>query len=183
MTTAPPRRVWVLGGSASGKTTFAAEFASTAGARHVELDRLYWQRDWTPRPAEEFRAELAELLRSPSWVVDGQYAAAVDSFAAAADCVVWLDPPLRVSWPRLLRRTLTRYVRQEELWASGNRETFTSVVGPRSILWFALRLRGRIRDTNRGLFARLDGTGPVLVRSRTADPAALARRIGRGDAG
>ncbi|GAB2649486.1 hypothetical protein GCM10027271_03930 [Saccharopolyspora gloriosae] len=183
MTPAPPRRVWVLGGSASGKTTFATEFAAVAGARHVELDRLHWQRDWTPRPAAELRAELGTALREPTWVVDGQYAVAVDDFAATADCVVWLDPPLRVSWPRLLRRTIRRYVRREELWASGNRETLRSVVGPRSILWFALRLRRRIEEANQRLFDELDGTGPVLVRSRTSDPAALARRIGRGDVG
>lgn len=174
-----PRRVWVLGGSASGKTTFAQEFAAVTHARHVELDRLYWQRGWTPKPEAELRAELAALLGEPSWVVDGQYAAAVDEFAVTADCVVWLDPPLRVSWPRLLRRTVTRFVYQEELWA-GNRESFISVVGPRSILWFALRLRGQIREANERLFDRLRGTGPVLVRSRTTDPAALARQIGAG---
>jgi adenylate kinase family enzyme len=171
-----PRRVWVLGGAASGKTTFAREFAAVAGARHIELDQLYWQENWTPRPDDELRAELDVLLREPSWVVDGQYAVAVNGFVAAADCVVWLDPPLRVCWPRLLRRTMTRLVFRTELWA-GNRESFISVVGPRSILWFALRVRGQVKQDNQALFDSLRGEGNVLVRSRTTDPAALARQI------
>ncbi|ATE55771.1 toxin [Actinosynnema pretiosum] len=175
----PPRRVWVLGGSASGKTTFSRAFAATTGSRHVELDRLYWRENWTPRQDAELRAELDVLLRQPAWVVDGQYAVAVDAFAATADCVVWLDPPLRVSWPRLLRRTLTRLVSGQDLGA-GNRESFTSVFGPRSILVFALRLRRRIRADNERLFDALRGGGAVLVRSRTADPVALARSLADG---
>lgn len=179
MSGSAPCRVWVLGGSASGKTTFAREFSAAAGARHVELDRLYWQENWTPKEDAAFREELSVLLREPCWVVDGQYAAAVDDFVAEADCVVWLDTPLRVAWPRLLRRTVTRLVRRQDLWA-GNRESFTSVVGPRSILWFALRLRKPQQEANQRLFDRLRPGGAVLVRSRTGDPAALARGLANG---
>ena len=47
-----------------------------------------------------------------------------------ADTVVWLDLPRRVWLPRLVRRTLRRVVRREELW-NGNRESLRGVlVGP-----------------------------------------------------
>lgn len=172
-------RVWVLGGAASGKTTFARTYAALSGARHVELDRLYWMENWTAKEDDEFRAELGALLREPRWVVDGQYPVAVDEFIGAADCIVWLDPPLRIAWPRLLRRTMMRWVRRQDLWA-GNRESFTSVFGPRSILWYALKMRAPQRAANERLFGHPAMSAKDLVRTRTANVRALARRLSGG---
>lgn len=169
-------RVWVLGGAASGKSTFARQYAALTDARHVELDQLYWMENWTPKADAELSAELSVLLREPRWVVDGQYPVAVDRFIGTADCIVWLDPPLRVSWPRLLRRTLTRWVRRQELWA-GNRESFASVFGPRSILWYALRMRAPQRTANERTFRLPELSSKALIRSRTADVRELARRV------
>ncbi|CAM5394838.1 hypothetical protein SALBM135S_05522 [Streptomyces alboniger] len=92
--------------------------------------------------------------------------------------MVWVDPPLRVAWPRLLRRTLRRWIRREELWG-GTRETFWTVVGPRSILWYALKVRAEQRQANLDLFARLSGTGVRLIRFRGGDVRNLIGRIAR----
>ena len=52
---------------------------------------------------------------------------------------MWLDLPRRVWLPRLVRRTVSRIVRREELW-NGNRETLRNVLfRPDSVVVFALR--------------------------------------------
>ena len=63
-----------------------------------------------------------------------------------ADVVVWLDLPMRIWLPRLLRRTARRVVPREELW-NGNRETLRDVAPPEnSLILYALRhYRGRRR--------------------------------------
>ena len=62
-----------------------------------------------------------------------------------ADVVVWLDLPVRIWLPRLVRRTFGRLIRREELW-NGNRETVRSVIfGRDSLLWYALRNHPRHR--------------------------------------
>ena len=55
-------------------------------------------------------------------MVDGNYGFMVgDIVLARADTCVWLDLPRRAVTPRVIRRSLRRAIRREELW-NGNRE-------------------------------------------------------------
>ncbi len=98
----PAGKVWIVGGPGCGKSTLAGLLAEP-GAPPVRLDALFWGPGWTPVPEDRFLAEIQKALEARRWVVDGQFPAAVAAYAHTADCVVWVDPPLRVSWPRLLR--------------------------------------------------------------------------------
>ncbi|MFG3038962.1 hypothetical protein ACGFYZ_18905 [Streptomyces sp. NPDC048330] len=171
---ASARRVWIVGGPGCGKSTLAAALADRAGLSPVTLDALYWGPGWAPVETEEFRARIEKELAAGHWVVDGQFPDAVDAFADRADCVVWVDPPLAVAWPRLLRRTLRRWIRREELWG-GVRETFWSVVGPRSILWYALKVRRAQQAANQELFDRLGDADVLLVRARGGNVRSLLK--------
>ena len=79
-------------------------------------------------------------------MIDGAYRGKLgDLVLDAADVVVWLDLPLRVWLPRLIRRTAQRIRRREELW-NGNRETLVNVIwGRESLLVFAVRSHFRRR--------------------------------------
>ena len=50
-----------------------------------------------------------------------------DLVVRAADKIVWLDLPIRIWLPRLIRRTARRLLTCEELW-NGNRESLRSVI-------------------------------------------------------
>ena len=56
------QRINVVGMSCSGKTTLARAIAERLGVPHVELDALYWERDWTPASDETFRARVATAV-------------------------------------------------------------------------------------------------------------------------
>lgn len=49
------RRVVVFGTTGSGKSWLAERLAGRTGLRVVELDALFWGRDWQPAPIELFR--------------------------------------------------------------------------------------------------------------------------------
>ncbi len=135
------RRVAILASaSASGKTTFGQALAVRLRVPFVELDALNHGPDWTEATAEELRARVAPIVATDSWVIDGAYRGKLgDLVLERADTVVWLDLPLRTWFPRLVRRTIVRIVRREELWA-GNRETFRNAFLSRnSLLLFTLR--------------------------------------------
>ncbi|MFF1743932.1 hypothetical protein [Streptomyces mirabilis] len=88
--------------------------------------------------------------------------------------MVWTDPPLRVTWPRLLRRTVRRWIRRAERWG-GVRETFWTVVRPRSILWHAVQVRNSQLLANQRLFAELRSTGSPLLHTRYSDARSLLK--------
>jgi adenylate kinase family enzyme len=134
--------------SGCGKTTFGRALAARLGVAFHELDALHHGPNWTEATAEELRERVEPLVRSESWVIDNPYRRKLgDLVPEAADTVVWLDLPLRVWLPRLVRRTIGRAIRREELW-NGNRETLRSALLSRdSLILYALRhYRGRRRS-------------------------------------
>jgi hypothetical protein len=85
--------------------------------------------------------------------------------------VVWLDFPMRTWLPRLVRRTVGRVLRREELW-NGNRETLRNVFFSRdSLIWYALSNHRRHR---REYPARLTPYDAVRLRSQKEVDAWLA---------
>lgn len=154
----------VASASSSGKTTLGRELARRLDAPFHELDALNHGPNWTEASSAELRARVEPLLADERWVVDGSYSSKLGTLVFEhADIVVWLDLPPHVWLPRLLRRTVRRIVRREELW-SGNRETFRrAFLSRESLLLFAIRNYPRVRRRNE---ARLAPFPTVRLRSR-----------------
>jgi adenylate kinase family enzyme len=139
------RRINVVGTSGNGKPTFARALAERLRVPHVELDALNHGPNWTEASDEDFRAAVAERLDEDGWVVDGSYGRKIgDLVMRRAETVVWLDQPLPLVLWRLLRRTIRRIVRQEELWA-GNRESWRGAFWGRDSL-FVWTIRAHFRN-------------------------------------
>ena len=67
------RRIHIIGGAGSGKTTLADEYAARYELPHHELDYIQWLdvAEWTPRPQLERDRMLQAVVSTESWVVDG----------------------------------------------------------------------------------------------------------------
>lgn len=142
------RRVAVLStASGNGKTTVGRALAERLGVPFHELDALHHGPNWTEATPEELRAKVEPIVATAAWVIDGAYRGKIgDLVLDAADTVVWLDLPVRVWLPRLVRRTVVRIIRREELW-NGNRERVRDALHPHnSVVAYAIRgYRGRQR--------------------------------------
>ena len=135
------RKVAILSSaSGNGKTTVGRALAASLGVAFHELDALHHGPNWTEATPGELRAKVEPIVASDAWVVDGTYRGKIgDLVLEAADTVVWLDLPMRVWLPRLLRRTASRIVRREELW-NGNRERLSDALHPHnSVVAYAIR--------------------------------------------
>lgn len=134
--------------SASGnrKTTLGRELAGRLVVPFVEMDALVHGPNWVETPDDELRSIVEPILAGEGWVVDGTYRGKLgDLVLRSADVVVWLDQPLHVWLPRLLRRPWRRARKREVLW-NGNRETLrTAFFSRNSLILFALRQHFRRR--------------------------------------
>jgi adenylate kinase family enzyme len=166
----------IASASGNGKTTVGRALAARMGVPFYELDALHHGPNWEPATREEMLAKVQPIVASEAWVIDGTYRGKIgDIVPEAADVVVWLDLPRRVWLPRLLRRTLRRVLRREELW-SGNRERWRDVLHPtNSVVIHALRNH---RRTRRALAAELARFPVVRLRS-TGEVDELLRRAER----
>jgi adenylate kinase family enzyme len=160
------RRVCLIASaSGNGKTTVGRALAERLDVPFYELDAFHHGPNWTPATAEELRASVEPIVASDDWVIDGTYRGKIgDLVLERADLVVWLDLPLRVWLPRLLRRTAHRIATREELW-NGNREELRFALHPtNSVVLYALRNYRRTRRTLGAELARFP-----LVRLRTRE--------------
>jgi adenylate kinase family enzyme len=152
------RRVCLIASArGNGKTRTRRALAGRLGVPFYELDALHHGPNWKPATREELLARVEPIVASEAWVIDGTYRGTIgDVVPDAADTVVWLDLPLYVWLPRLVRRTARRVIRKEELWG-GNRERWRDVLHPtNSVVIYALRNYRRTRHTLETELARFD---------------------------
>jgi adenylate kinase family enzyme len=150
------RRVSVVGTTGAGKTTLARALAAVLGSPHVELDALFWEPRWKMAELPVFRSRVASVVAGDAWVIDGGYSAVRDLIWPRADSVVWLDYPLTVILPRLVRRIVARVRDKAELWpGTGNRETVRNAIFNRDpLVWFAIRTHRNRRRRIKEMLAR-----------------------------
>jgi adenylate kinase family enzyme len=137
------RRVAIIASaSGNGKTTLGRALAERLDVPFVELDALVHGPNWAETSDDELRALVEPIVRSDGWVIDGTYQRKLGRLVLdAADTIVWLDLPLRVWLPRLLRRTGRRLTGRERLW-NDNRETLRDAFwGRESLFGYAQRRR------------------------------------------
>jgi adenylate kinase family enzyme len=127
--------------SGSGKSTFGRALAAKLGVPFHELDALHHGPNWTEATAEELRAKVEPLVAGEGWVIDGGYMGKLGLLVVeAADTVVWIDLPMRVWLPRLLRRTVRRIRHRELLW-NGNQESIRGAfLGWNALVPWSLRI-------------------------------------------
>ena len=136
------RRIWVVGPCGAGKSTVAAALGARLGLPVVRMDEIRWNPGWVLTPEAEMADRVAAALSAAAWVFDGNAAEGEEwllRWLPRADLVVWLDLPLRVTFPRLVRRGVRRSLRREPC-CNGNRETLRrTFFSPHSLLLYALR--------------------------------------------
>ncbi|MBX2853083.1 MAG: (d)CMP kinase [Phycisphaeraceae bacterium] len=150
------QRVAVIGCSGSGKSTLAESIAEAKGLSYIQSDALYWMAGWVQRPEPEFLQLLEEHVSVESWALDGNIGGREQVVLPRADTVIWLDFPRSVVMRRLLRRTVRRAWTKEPIFHDNAESWRMSFASKDSILLYAWRSHGRIRQQYETLWPTLD---------------------------
>lgn len=160
-------RINVVGTSGSGKSTFARRVADKLNVTYIEMDALYWKPNWTESTDEEFFPKLEDAVSSDQWVLDGNYDRTRPIKWNRVQTVIYLDLPFSVVLYRIVRRSIVRGLKREELWA-GNRESVWKHLFTRDsmILWTISSFR-RIRKRYTKAFSMPEHSHIRFVRLRS----------------
>lgn len=159
-----PQRIVVIGNTASGKSTLAARLAARYDLVHLELDAFAHGPGWQLTAPEAFRHALEERMSGQRWVCDGNYLSrTTDWLWPSAQLIIWLDLSLWRILPRLVARSLRRILTRQQLW-NGNYERWSALIGPDSLIAWALACRRRHAAVMPPLLAQARSGGAATVR-------------------
>ena len=133
-------KINIIGCSGSGKSTLGRALASLYSVPYIEMDALYWQKNWQPSTDEQLTEKLIHVLDSAAdgWVLDGNYTRTQPIKWQDIDMVVWLDYSFSRTLYQSISRTFSRLINQKELWPNtGNVESWKKAFFSRDsiILW------------------------------------------------
>ena len=147
-------RINVVGTSGSGKSTVGKRIAERLNVLYIQLDELHWKPNWVESTDEELFPKLEKALSADEWVLDGNYTRTIPIKWKRVQMVVYLDLPFHIALYRIIKRSLLRGIKNEELW-HGNKETVWKHLFTRDsmILWtmktfFTNRKRFAINSKN-----------------------------------
>ncbi|MEO0358959.1 MAG: DNA topology modulation protein FlaR [Pseudomonadota bacterium] len=99
------KRIMVIGGPGSGKSTLARRIGRHRDLPVVHLDQLTFDPGWVERPNDIRDAELADIVATQRWVMDGNYTRSWPARLTRTDAVIWIDIPVWTRLWRVLRRS------------------------------------------------------------------------------
>ena len=98
------KRVMVVGGPGSGKSTFALALGKITGLPVFHTDKIFHLSGWKPRDGDEKLKLAAEIETKPEWIFEGGISETYAHRCARADTVVWLDLPITLRLARIVKR-------------------------------------------------------------------------------
>lgn len=93
-------RIFITGNAGSGKTTLSKKIGSLLNNEVINLDKIVWQPRWAITPPRERAIQIGTLIASKSWIIEG----VSTDILNAADTIIFLDCPRRISYWRVLKR-------------------------------------------------------------------------------
>ena len=93
-------KILVTGNAGSGKSSVAKKLARTLNHPLYGMDSIVWKENWKKTTSADRSKQVAAIIEQESWVIDG----VDDEVMKAADIVIFLDVPRRVSYWRVLKR-------------------------------------------------------------------------------
>lgn len=90
------KRIIVIGSPGAGKSTFARQLRDKTGLPLYYLDMIWHLPDRTNITREEFDQKLRDILKTDSWIIDGNYGRTIEMRLKFCDTVFLLDYPLEV---------------------------------------------------------------------------------------
>lgn len=134
------KKINVIGSSGSGKSTFSKKLARKLDLPYIEMDAMFWGKNWYWPSDEEFFEKLEQALGQDSWVLDGNYTRTIPIKWKEVDTVIWIDFSFLRTFYQASSRAISRIISQEEIWpGTGNKETWGKLFSKDSIVLWMLK--------------------------------------------
>lgn len=145
----------MIGTSGSGKSHFSRRLAEVLDVPYLEMDAMFWQRNWKEIKTSAFLALVTDAVNQPSFVLDGNHSITNPIKWSSVDTVIWLDIGFWRTFSQILIRSFSRSCSNTEIWdGTGNKESFRrNFLSSKSVILWMLKNYWKTKAKYRMLFA------------------------------
>lgn len=142
---------------------------------HYDLDNYYWNKNWKPKIAEEFRNDVKKMVETDgNWIIDGYYDQVKDIVLKHADFVVILDVSLATILCRLVLRSLNRIITRKRV-CGDNTESFKFLFSKKGLLLYTIQQKSVLKNVYSEL--KTEGSEPKFLFFKRGDD--LLKKLGK----
>lgn len=108
------KKIWIIGSPGAGKTTIASKLSRRINVKLLELDNVYWSKNWIKNTnvVKEF---INPFTEDSSWIIDGYYDDSADVMFDKANIIFWVQVPYLIMMWRLFRRSFFRLLKKQNV--------------------------------------------------------------------
>ena len=154
------KRISVIGGSGTGKTTLTDNLGKQLKIRVYHLDGYHHLKNWKIRDAEERDKMILNVIKKDKWIMDGTYTSTLEERLKRSDLIIYLD----YSSLAQLKGVLGRYIKhhgKEKKDIPGCKEKFS----PSFWLW-VLKWKRKVRHIIIEEVEKVDKSNTLIFKNR-----------------
>ncbi|MCV6601468.1 MAG: DNA topology modulation protein FlaR [Cohaesibacter sp.] len=113
------KRIVIIGCAGAGKSTLAQKLSPIFEIPIIHMDQHFWMQGWVQKQETEFQKEILELIKTDSWIMDGNYGETLPARLERADLLIYLDFPRWLCLYRVFKRIAFGYGKTRSDMAKG----------------------------------------------------------------
>lgn len=118
------KRIAIIGGCGTGKSTLSKNLAKETGLPVYHLDATNYHANWVARDKDERDSMIRDIISKEEWITDGTYRTTMDERFARADLIIYLDYSTFAQVRGVLKRIAKQNGKEKEE-IPGCKEQFT----------------------------------------------------------
>lgn len=131
-------RIWIIGPPGAGKTTLSKKICKLTDFPHIELDSIYWQKNWERSDTRLFIDTVNNFTCEGNWIVDGYYEILHELLQERASMIILIVPSLGRVLYRIVCRSIIRLV-TKKLICGENQENVRHLFSREGLLVYAIK--------------------------------------------
>lgn len=85
------KRISIIGGPGSGKTTLSNALSEKYNIPVTHIDGIHHLKDWKVRDKAERDKIILDIVKKEKWIIDGTYRHTLKQRLEVSDLIIWLD--------------------------------------------------------------------------------------------
>lgn len=154
------KRISIIGGSGTGKTTLANNLGTVLQLPVYHIDGIHHLENWEIRDKNERDKIILEKANEEKWIIDGTYRSTLQQRLEKSDCIIYLDYSSLAQLKGVVSRFIKNHGKEKEE-IPGCKERMTW-----QFFWFVAKWRSKRRNEIVGKLAQIDSNKVYIFKNR-----------------